>query len=77
MRVLQQGQGIGTQFVDKVVQTAVRLGFREIYLVAVQGSVPFWRKMGFEVLDDYSEVGASAESLASYGADARLMCRRL
>lgn len=75
--VLRQGQGIGSKFVEHVVEVCRRLGYTEIYLVAVQGSVPFWHKMGFDIVEDVSEFGAGAKALASYGADARLMCRDL
>ena len=44
-------------------------GLPEMALVAVHGSVPFWQRHGFTVV----EAPALAEKLASYGEDARYM----
>lgn len=41
------GLGIGVAMVNHLVSLAVQLGFRQVKLVAVQGSSPFWSKRGF------------------------------
>ena len=61
------GMGMGTQMVTHLLIAAKARGFRKALLVAVQNSVPFWQKLGFE-LDPHQVVDAS------YGEDARPMC---
>ncbi len=55
--------------------TCQQLGLRQLGLVAVQGSVPFWRRHGFEPLSHLPK--ALAQKLASFGAEACFMQRVL
>ena len=64
------GLGLGRQMVERLLAVARKLDFVQVRLVAVQGSVPFWRKMGFEPVP-------GQQAGASYGADATLMRRLL
>jgi ribosomal protein S18 acetylase RimI-like enzyme len=64
------GQGIGSQLVNHLLNAISTMGFEQIRLVAIQESLPFWRKMGF------SEV-AKQIPCSSYGKDASLMQRLL
>jgi N-acetylglutamate synthase-like GNAT family acetyltransferase len=58
--------------VTALIAEAESAGFETLSLVAVNGSQPFWRRHGFEVV----EVPALVAKLASYDAAARLMVRR-
>jgi ribosomal protein S18 acetylase RimI-like enzyme len=42
------GMGVGTQMVSHLLNSAQARGFRDALLVAVQDSVPFWQKFGFQ-----------------------------
>lgn len=64
------GLGLGRQMVERLLGVARKLDFAQVRLVAVQGSVPFWRKMGFEAVP-------GQQASASYGADATVMRRLL
>lgn len=66
-----RGTGAGTAAVDMLLAHAARLNLARCFLVAVNGSIPYWSRLGF-VVD-----GAPAwqAKLASYGDDARLMVR--
>jgi predicted N-acetyltransferase YhbS len=64
------GQGLGRCMVEHLFAVARKLEIDAIRLVAIQGSVPFWRKRGFEPL-------AGARAGSSYGADATPMQRLL
>jgi ribosomal protein S18 acetylase RimI-like enzyme len=66
-----RGHGAGAAMVALLLRHAVAEGLDNISLVAVNGSVRFWRSQGFEVMDNH----ALAQKLASYGADARYMVR--
>ncbi|HDY7722355.1 TPA: GNAT family N-acetyltransferase [Vibrio vulnificus] len=63
------GQGIGSKLMKHLVGIATGLGFKEIRLVSVQNSEPFWQRQGFKPL--------SENVCKSYGADAQLMWRKL
>lgn len=64
------GLGLGRKMFESLLAVARKRNFSQILLVAVQGSVPFWRKMGFEPVP-------GQQAGASYGADATLMRRLL
>lgn len=66
-----RGKGSARQIVEQMVKYAKNVGFASICLVAVNGSSPFWRGLGFDV------GGAPAGKLESYGRDARMMIRKL
>lgn len=67
--------GLGRRLAVQVEQSAQTLGLDRIGLVAVQASEAYWRRQGFEELEILPEV--LAVKLASFGADARWMERRL
>ncbi|AEQ53468.1 GNAT family N-acetyltransferase [Pelagibacterium halotolerans] len=63
----------GSGAARRIVQTLARraIPFGPLSLVAVNGSVPFWSRMGFSVTDE----AHLAEKLASYASDACYMVR--
>ena len=70
-----RGSGAGARLVRLALARGAGQGLGQAALVAIQGSVPYWRRHGFAV----SAVpdAATAAHLRSYGADARLMRRPL
>lgn len=64
------GMGVGKRMVNNLLKSAKTQGYHKVLLVAVQNSVPFWRKLGFEL--------ATVETpCLSYGNDAHIMSLRL
>lgn len=68
-----RGTGAGSAIVDAVIAHAAETGVPNVSLVAVNGSVPFWSRFGFEV----TEEPKLAAKLLTYDADARFMVLRL
>jgi GNAT superfamily N-acetyltransferase len=68
-----RGTGAGSAIVNAVVAQAQAAGVPNLSLVAVNKSVAFWSRFGFEVTDE----PALAAKLLSYDADARFMVRKL
>lgn len=68
-----RGSGAARRIVEKIADHARAAGFASMSLVAVNGSVPFWRHLGFEI-EDRPEL---AGTLTHYEEAARLMIRRL
>jgi predicted N-acetyltransferase YhbS len=68
VRAEARGRQIGRRLVEKVLHKGKELGFHACTLVAVQGSEPFWGKLGFEILNRQSYGGR---------LDAARMVRRL
>jgi len=64
------GLGVGTKMVNHLLDVAKAEGFGEIRLVAIQNSVPFWSRMGFQVV-------ANQKACSSYGENATVMRRVL
>jgi ribosomal protein S18 acetylase RimI-like enzyme len=65
-----QGKGVGRVMVKNLISIARERQFRKIILVSVQGSVSFWSKLGFEVVE--------CQTVCSgYGSDAKLMSLKL
>ncbi|WP_245434139.1 GNAT family N-acetyltransferase [Pseudolabrys taiwanensis] len=64
-----RGSGVANTIVKTLMAHARQNHFATITLVAVNNSARFWRKHGFEAVNDRS----LAAKIASYGADARLM----
>lgn len=60
------GKGIGHMMVTHLLNSARTRNFRKVLLVAVQNSVPFWQKLGFE-LDPENKANTS------YGDEARVL----
>lgn len=73
LQATARGTGAASRIVAQLAAHAAALGFTRLVLVAVNRSTGFWRHQGFEIVD----APGLAKDLASYGADARLMQRRL
>ncbi|WP_374435476.1 GNAT family N-acetyltransferase [Inhella sp.] len=70
-----QGQALGLRLVQHAWGQATQLwGLRRSALVAVQGSLPFWQRLGYEVLELREPEHLSL--LAAYGAEARYCVRQ-
>jgi GNAT superfamily N-acetyltransferase len=63
--------GAGSDIADRLFRHAASLGLPNVSLIAVYDAAPFWRRHGFDAIDD----PAMAEKLAGYGAEARMMVR--
>lgn len=72
---LARGRGIKHQFLDKVFAQAKQYHLGKAVLIAVQDSSPIWEKEGFEIIEA-RQLGL-AETLSSYGHQARLMMKTL
>lgn len=59
-----RGLGLAQQLLRHAERYALTLGFNRLALVAVQGSVPYWQKQGFELV--YPDTKEALASLASY-----------
>jgi len=68
-----RGGGATTEIVERLAEQAAEDGWPAIALVAVNDAARFWAKHGFEAR---TPTGMD-QKLASYGADARYMVRRL
>lgn len=68
-----RGGGATTEIVERLAEQAAEDGWPAIALVAVNDAARFWARHGFEVRTPTG----MARKLASYGADARYMVRRL
>ncbi len=68
-----RGSGAARAIVEQMAEHSRGRGLASMSLVAVNGSVPFWQRLGFRIED----CPALAEKLASYEDAARLMLRRL
>lgn len=68
-----RGGGVTGAVVERLAEQAAGDGWPAIALVAVNDAVNFWRRHGFEA----QAAPGMAAKLASYGADARYMVRRL
>lgn len=68
-----RGTGAGSAIVEAVIAHAASTAVPNMSLVAVNKSVPFWSRFGFEV----TEEPKLAAKLLTYNADARFMVRHL
>lgn len=68
-----RGAGAGSAIVAALIAQARGAGLPTLSLVAVHGSEGFWRRHGFETVED----PALADTLASYDESARFMMRPL
>lgn len=64
------GMGLGRRLVESLLRQAKEKGYRDVRLVAVQGSTGFWEKMGFSALPNMPVC-------SSYGDHALMMVRSL
>lgn len=70
-----RGAGLAKLMLLRATELAQTLGLPSMGLIAVQGSVPFWGRHGFEpILDKGSQI--SEAKLASFGEGATFMLRR-
>jgi GNAT superfamily N-acetyltransferase len=65
--------GAASQIIKGLIKHATVSGFKNISLIAVNNSAPFWSRFGFAVAD----VDGLRQKLLSYDADARYMVRQL
>ena len=68
-----RGGGWSRPIVERLAGEAKAAGWPALALVAVNDAAPFWERLGFTAV----ETREMAAKLASYGADARYMLRRL
>lgn len=68
-----RGSGAGARCVADLVAHTMAIGLADLSLVAVNASVPFWRRQGFDIVESRSINAA----LQSYDDAARFMIRRL
>ncbi|GGE51771.1 N-acetyltransferase [Agaricicola taiwanensis] len=68
-----RGSGAASRIVERMIDHARREGLASMSLVAVNGSIPFWVRHGFAVVD----APELEEKLRSYEDAARLMMRGL
>src|SRR5690606_39267636 len=66
-----RGTGAGRALVQSAMQAASGRGLRNACLVAIQGSVRYWERFGFEAVG--APAARIAAKLASYGRAAQLM----
>ncbi len=70
-----QGQALGPRLVQHAWREGERLwGLRVSALVAVQGSLPFWQRLGYDALEPREPEHLSP--LVGYGAEARYCVRQ-
>jgi GNAT superfamily N-acetyltransferase len=69
----ERGTGAAQALLAQAFEWARQRQLPETGLIAVQGSVPFWSKLGFQLLEDPARVGPA--KLATFGPDARFMRR--
>jgi ribosomal protein S18 acetylase RimI-like enzyme len=67
-----RGMGVAATLIRLFFELQQQANLPSACLVAVQDSVPFWRRFGFQVTQGDAIL---LEKLASYGADARFMQR--
>lgn len=70
-----RGAGLAGLMLQKATELAQAHGLRAMGLIAVQGSVPFWRRHGFEPVVGTAHQISEAK-LASFGDGATFMLRR-
>lgn len=70
-----RGMGVAPRLLDAARQRALQRGLRRLALVAVQGSVPYWTRHGFEV--EAEPTDRVRAKLATFGADAHYMSQPL
>lgn len=70
---LARGSGAGARVVADLVDHTEAIGLADLSLVAVNASVPFWRRQGFDIVESRSINAA----LQSYDDEARFMIRKL
>lgn len=69
-----RGQGLARPIVTRLIEERAAEGARQIALVSVNGTVAFWAGLGFAPVTGDA---ALAAKLASYGAGAAYMTRRI
>jgi GNAT superfamily N-acetyltransferase len=67
-----RGRGLGQALVSHARRWAVANKLLALRLIAVQGSVPYWQKLGFAALSEQA-LRASSADLGSFGAQACAM----
>lgn len=67
-----RGTAVGRRLVDVATGTAARQGLARAELIAVEGAVPYWQRLGFA---EETVSPALADKVAGYGPAARRMTR--
>ena len=70
-----RGRNLGRVLLDAAFEKAKVLGISEVCLLAVQGSAPFWGKLGFVAVQDLGQ--ELTQKVRSYGEDAVFMRKSL
>jgi GNAT superfamily N-acetyltransferase len=71
----QRGKKLGERMTEAAFRRAAELGLKTVLLIAVQGSGPYWAKLGFANVADVPE--PIREKVAGYGANAVLMSKSI
>lgn len=71
-----RGQGLGQALVHLAMCWARAEGLQRLVLVAVEGSPPYWRKLGFAPIPDAALLGHRADT-SSFGSQALAMWQAL
>ncbi|BBK45299.1 N-acetyltransferase GCN5 [Allostella vacuolata] len=69
-----RGLGLGGRLTGLLYHLCEEMGIRNLSLVAVNGSAPYWRSLGFQPTAPDAELAAK---LGSYGTDASYLVRPL
>lgn len=70
-----RGMGLASLMLSRATELAQTRKLASMGLIAVQDSVPFWRRYGFEPVT-CATIHISEEKLASFGKEATFMLRR-
>lgn len=68
-----RGSGAASRLIEQAIQSAQASGLSRLVLVAVQGSVPFWQRHGFD--DARLPAAKRPAGLQTFGAAATFMTR--
>lgn len=69
-----RGGGLTRPIVSRLITSARGSDFRMIHLVSVNGSAPFWSRLGFSAVDTTAEM---TRKLQSYGEGATYMAQQV
>jgi ribosomal protein S18 acetylase RimI-like enzyme len=61
-----KGCGVGTSLVGKLLNIAFALGYRQVKLVSVLNSHSFWKRFGFEVVQECLYGGKPSKVMIKY-----------
>jgi predicted N-acetyltransferase YhbS len=70
-----RNMGVAKHLVNTVLDAATHWKYERIFLVAIQGASSFWKRHGFEIVQDQNET--LQRDLSAYGDDAVCMARTM